>query len=299
MEPINCMFTEKYRPKKVSELVGDFKFKVLKYLEDPNALPHFLFYSKTPGTGKTSLAKAIINELGCDSLVLNSSDDRKIDVVREKVKQFAVTQSSIEGKRRCVFMDEFDGMLKASQEALRNIMETYASNVFFILTCNNINKVIEPLQSRCLVIPFAYPKKEEIHAYLKFICDSERMLYDKEGINQLIELNYPSIRNCVLKLQDLKTENKSVTLVNVKANNEVFEQLWVKYKEKDWKLIKEVVMATAIDPRELNTYFWQKTINEEEPNIKLIQITCRNERDFANGADPKVIFVTSIIEMVK
>ena len=293
------MFTEKYRPKKVSELVGDFKFKVLKYLEDPNALPHFLFYSKTPGTGKTSLAKAIINELGCDSLVLNSSDDRKIDVVREKVKQFAVTQSSIEGKRRCVFMDEFDGMLKASQEALRNIMETYASNVFFILTCNNINKVIEPLQSRCLVIPFAYPKKEEIHAYLKFICDSERMLYDKEGINQLIELNYPSIRNCVLKLQDLKTENKSVTLVNVKANNEVFEQLWVKYKEKDWKLIKEVVMATAIDPRELNTYFWQKTINEEEPNIKLIQITCRNERDFANGADPKVIFVTSIIEMVK
>ena len=245
----------------------------------------------------TTLAKAIINELGCDYLILNSSDDRKIEVVRDKVKQFALTQSSKEGKRRCIFMDEFDGMLKASQEALRNIMETYAKNVFFILTCNNINKVIEPLQSRCVTIPFKYPKKEEIINYLKIICVEEELKHTDEGIKKIVELNYPSIRNCVLGLQDLKVEGKEITEENVHPVNEVFEEMWDKLKEKDWKTIKEVVMSTAIDPRELNTFFWIRFLEEE--NLKGIQITCRNEKDFASGSDPKIIMVTSIIELCK
>ena len=127
--PKKKVWTEKYRPSKVSEMVGDFKEKILKHLEDFNSMQHLLLYSKTPGTGKTSLAKAIINEVGADALVLNSSDDRKIDVIRDKVKEFSITQSTQVGKRRIVFLDEFDGMLKASQDALRNVMETYTSNV--------------------------------------------------------------------------------------------------------------------------------------------------------------------------
>ena len=168
MKPIDAIWTEKYRPKRVSEMVGDFKEKIIKYLEDPASIPHFLLYSKSPGTGKTTLAKAIINELELkrDSLVLNSSDDRKIDTIREKVKEFSMTKGTKPGIRRVVFLDEFDGMLKASQDALRNIMETYASNVFFILTCNNINKVIEPLQSRCLKVAFTYPDKKEVKTFL-------------------------------------------------------------------------------------------------------------------------------------
>jgi len=291
------IFTEKYRPKNVSGMVGDFKSKILSYLKDPNAMPHFLLYSKTPGTGKTTLAKAIINELGCDALVLNSSDDRKIEVVRDKVKEFAITQSSKQGKRRCVFMDEFDGMLKASQEALRNIMETYASNVFFILTCNNINKVIEPLKSRCVMIPFAYPEKEEVKEYLKMICLNEGMKFTQGGIDRLVELNYPSIRNCVIALQDLKTEDKDVTENTVHPVNEEYEKMWVALKEKKWQDIKKVVMESTIDPRELNTYFWERALEEE--NIKIIQLTCRNEKDIAWSADPKIIFITSLIEMIK
>ena len=299
MDPKNSIWTEKYRPKKVSEMVGEFKTKILKYLEKPDAIPHFLLYSKTPGTGKTSLSKCIINELGCDSLILNSSDDRKIEVIRDKVKEFSMTKSSQVGKRRCVFMDEFDGMLKASQEALRNIMETYAGNVFFILTCNNINKVIEPLQSRCQKFAFAFPDKKEVYKYLEMICEKEEMDYTEEGLNILITQNYPSIRNCVIALQDLNVEEKPVTVDTVKPVDELFEALWLKYKEKDWKHLKEVVLSTTVDPRELNNFFWMKALNEDEPNLKLIQVTCRNERDFANGADPKIIFVTSVIEMVK
>lgn len=297
MEPVDKIFTEKFRPRKVSEVVGDFKDKILKYLENPNAIPHFLFYSKHPGTGKTSLAKAIINELGCDALILNSSDDRKIETVREKVKQFALTQSTTPGLKRCVFLDEFDGMLKASQEALRNVMETYSSNVFFILTCNNVNKVIEPIKSRCVGIPFAYPGKEEIAVYLKNICTEEEMRFEDEGITELINKNYPSIRNCVLVLQDLKTEGLEVTLENVTKGNDIYDNIWKLYGEKDWQKIKEIIMASTVDPREVNTYLWRKGLETE--NLKLIQITCRNERDFAVGCDPKVIFVTSIIELVK
>ena len=159
--PIDSIWTEKYRPRKVDDVVGEFKNSIKKHLLKPKAIPNFLFYSKCPGTGKTTLSKCIINELDCDYIVINSSDDRKIETIREKVKQFAMSQSSKPGFKRCIFLDEVDGMLSASQNALRNIMETYASNVFFIMTCNNINKVIEPLKtskavsiiSRILSIP--------------------------------------------------------------------------------------------------------------------------------------------------
>ena len=296
-KPINAIFTEKYRPTKVSDMVGDFKNKILKYLQEPNSMPHFLLHSKTPGTGKTTLAKAIINEVGCDALILNSSDDRKIEVIREKVKEFSITKSSKEGLRRCVFLDEFDGMLKTSQDALRNVMETYASNVFFILTCNNINKIIDPLQSRCQVIEFSYPERKEIYEYLVKVLEQEEMQYTEEGVYEIISLNYPSIRNCIKKIQDLKIEGLTATKENVKPSNNIYEQMWKHLEEKEWDLIKKYVLESNVDPRELNDYFWNKAL--ETNNIKLIQYTCRNEKDIAVGADAKIVFVSSLIDMVK
>jgi len=297
MNPIDCMWTEKYRPDRVENIVGDFKEKIMKYLQNPNSIPHFLFYSKTPGTGKTTLAKAIINELGYDALILNSSDDRKIETVRDKVKEFAITKSSKLGTKRIIFLDEVDGMLKASQDALRNVMETYANNVIFILTCNNINKIIEPLQSRCTAIPFARPQKEEVVKYLQVICEKEEMQYTEEGLMALVDMNYPSIRNCVMSLQELYTEEKTVTINNVKPTNQLFDDLWKNLIDKNWKNIKQIVLESTVDPRELNLFFWNKALESEM--IKVIQITCRNEKDIAWGADSKVIFVTSLIEMIK
>jgi len=292
------MWQEKYRPTKISDMVGDFKIKITKYLENPSAIPHFLFYSKNPGCGKTSLAKCIIKELGCDYLILNSSDDRKIEVIRERVKEFAITKSS-NGGRKCCILDEFDGCLKTSQEALRNIFETYNENIFFILTANNINKVIEPIQSRCVMIEFSSPNREEIYVYLEKICLAEKLDYTEDGIKELINLNYPSIRNCVKCLQDLHNDAKPVLKENIKPATEYYDTLWQMLLDRKWLAIKEVVMNQTVDVYDLNKFFWSKAVNLPEPNIKVIQICCRNERDFSYGCDACVVFVTSLLELVK
>ena len=99
------------------------------------------------------------------------------------------------------------------------------------------------------------------------------MKYTDDGLYKLIGMHYPSIRNCVIALQDLKTEGKQVTVETVHPVDEVFEEMWKLYKERDWKKIKEVVLASTVDPRELNTFFWGSAIVEEPINIKLIQIT--------------------------
>jgi DNA polymerase III delta prime subunit len=144
---------------------------------------------------------------------------------------------------------------RQAQDALRNVMETYATNAFFILTANNINKVIEALQSRCNIINFSYPKKEEIAQYLIYICNAEQMQYTDEGIKKCIDLNYPSIRDCVKSLQDLHTQNLSVTIDTVQPANYIFQQYWEKIKTGDWRTIKQHVMESSIDARDLNEYF--------------------------------------------
>ena len=130
----NAIYTEKYRPSSFDELIGDHKDIIQKYLDKPMEMPSFIFYSNSPGTGKTSMAKVIVKALKCDSEVINSSDERGIDVIREKVSLFARSMSSNDKTKKCVFMDEADGMLKAAQDSLRNLMETYASNCFFIFS---------------------------------------------------------------------------------------------------------------------------------------------------------------------
>ena len=298
MNPINTMWTEKYRPTKLDEMVGDFKDKIKKNLEEPNKMQHLLLYSTVPGTGKTTLAKVIINELGADKLVLNSSDDRKIETVREKVNAFVKTKSSKSGSRRIVFMDEADGLTNAAQDALRNLMETYASNALFILTCNHVSKISDAVQSRCTKIEFTKPAKEDILQYLKPICENENLEYTDEGLNKIIDINYPSIRNCVQVLQSLHTEGKTATEQTAKSSDDIYQKLWDKITtDKDWKSVKDYVFSNAIDVRELNKFFWTKAV--EEAKIKMIQITASNEHKFVIGGEPLIIFITSLIDMAK
>lgn len=298
MEPKNCMWTEKYRPENIDEMVGDFREDIKKYLDNPEEMQHLLLHSITPGTGKTTLAKVIINELGSDKLILNSSDKRGIDTIREDVSQFVKTKSSKEGLRRIVFLDEADRLTKTAQDSLRNLMETYASNAIFILTCNSISKIKDAIQSRCRTIKFKNPDKDEILNYLKMICENEELEYTEDGLNKIIDMNYPSIRNCVQVIQGLYTSDKDITVDNAKTSDEEFQKLWDKiYKEKNWKDVKKYIFKNNVRIRELNKFFWTKAVLNN--HVKIMQITASNENKFARGGENLVIFVTSLIDMAK
>jgi DNA polymerase III delta prime subunit len=190
-------------------------------------------------------------------------------------------------------------MTKQAMDALRNIMETYAGNVFFILTANNLNKVIEPIRSRCILVSFAYPEKSAVIEYLRKICDQENIDYTEEGLIVLVEKNHPSIRDSVMQLQDLKAEKKHLIPENIHPYTELYDECWKLIKDRKYSAIRKIIMETRINEREFNTYCWELVADAEVPDIKMLQILCRNERDFAAGADAKVILLTSIVEMIR
>ncbi len=302
MEALNSIvFTEKYRPRKVLDVISSHSKAIKKYLEDSSAIPNFLFSSKSPGTGKTSMAYAIINELGCDKLILNASDDRTLEVVRNRIKNFALTLSS-NGKRKAVFLDEFDGNLKATQESLRNIMETYSKNCFFILTCNNIEKVIEPIKSRCVYFDFSKPDKLEIFNYLINICKNEDIPYNDNGIKYLIDKYYPNIRNMVSFLQDSKIKGIVIDEHHPNFEKSDFEVIIDYLKSKKFNSARLHIIKNGIDIKSLNRQLFDWCLNNNElsmkKKIKLIQICAKNERDFSYGADEQIIFVSSLPEII-
>jgi len=303
MELRDISFVEKYRPKKLDDVVGTFTDKIRSYLKNPQSLPNFLFHSKIPGSGKTSLAHVIANELGCDMLEINASDERTIDVVRTKVKEFARTKSTV-NVRKMVYLDEFDGNLKLTQEALRNTMETYSSNVFFVLTCNNLEKVILPIQSRCVYIDFARPDKKEIEKYLIGICDLEEIKYTKEGIKHLINIHYPSIRNCVRDLQDMKVSEHEVTELHFEKNRSLFSIIWENIALGEFPGFKEaqrLIIEENVDVIGLNKYIFYEVIPKgtEYLQVFMIPILNLNNIEFTYNPDLQMCFISKIPKMIR
>lgn len=202
-ELINSLWCEKYRPQIFDDLILENKGELIKQLE--SGLPSFIFTSSQPGTGKTSTAKIIAHYLEADLLIINASDERGIDVIRDRVTNFARSMSSNPDSKRCVFLDEAEGLTKQAQESMKNLMEEYSDNCFFIFTTNDISKIIEPIQSRCHVVNFERPNKADIIARLEYICEQEKLGGD---IECLVDYYYPDMRKMINVLQDCKINNK-------------------------------------------------------------------------------------------
>jgi len=297
----NLIWVEKYRPQSVDGVISIHTSKIKNYISK-SAIPHFLLSSKSPGTGKTSTALAIINDLGCDFLVLNSSDDRKIETIREKVSVFSKLQSSKVGVKRCVIMDEFDGMLKISQNALRNTMETYSKNCFFILTCNSIEKVIEPIQSRCVLLDLSNPPKNLICEALIKICYKEEIHGSAESITKLVNRYYPDIRSMIQFLQSVKNDDTTLE----KATNEYFDKYEVCLKHilnKKFIIIKDMVFAGDLEPKSFNAWLF-KNIFKHTKDIgldkvkKIIQVLADNELAFSYGTNEDIIFLANLLKII-
>ena len=194
------LWVERYRPKDLSTYVGNkhLKLKVERFLEDGN-VPHLLLYGRAGG-GKTTLAKIIVNLVDCDYLYINASDERNIDLVRDKLKTFA---SSI-GFRpmKIVILDEADYLnVNSAQPALRNLMETFSVHCRFILTCNYVEKIIEPIRSRCQAYKIVPPSKKEVAIHVKGILEKENIDFDLDDLALVVTAGYPDLRKIINDLQ--------------------------------------------------------------------------------------------------
>lgn len=296
----NTIWIEKYRPQKFEDLILENKNTILKYLDKPKLIPSFIFYSSSPGTGKTSTSKIIIKYLQCDFLLINSSDERGIDTIREKIKLFAMSLSSTDNKR-CVFLDEAEGMTRQAQDSLRNLMETYSANCFFIFSCNDLNKIIEPLRSRCVVVNFERPNKTDIEARLLDIMDKEN-LSSECNIEEFIDLYYPDIRSMIIKLQEAKLENKKLTL-----ENENFSEFYDIIKRKEIRKVYEIVYSGNFPLLRFNNWLFHKIFKDynryKKPNeiklCKIVNLLADTEKHWNLGANIEVVFIANILKLIE
>jgi replication factor C small subunit len=197
-------WTEKYRPKTLDDIVGQKAIvsRLKAYVKSGN-MPHLLFAGPA-GTGKTTAAICIARELfggtGQDFLELNASDERGIDIVRSKIKDFARTKP-LAGNYKIIFLDESDSLTSDAQNALRRTMEQYTSTCRFILSCNYSSKIIDPIQSRCAIFRFTRLGKESVKQYLKHILSAEKTGFDDEGVEAILYVSEGDMRRAVNTLQ--------------------------------------------------------------------------------------------------
>ena len=187
------LWVEKYRPDTLQEYVGNehIKDKAERWIRE-NDIPHLLLHSKSPGTGKTSLAKLIVKNIDCDYMYINASDENSVDTMRNKIKQYA--SSVAMNNLKVIILDEADYLSPSALAALRNIMESFAQTTRFILTCNHVDKIIDPVVSRTQTFKVIPPKKATVAKQLVAILKKEGVNFTKEQIKLIVNQYYPDIR---------------------------------------------------------------------------------------------------------
>ena len=206
MQNEHTLWVEKYRPSNLDTYIGNdqLKSKVKVYLESGD-LPHLLLYGKA-GTGKPTLAKLLVNNIECDYLYINASDENNVDTVRTKVKSFASTMGFKDYK--VIILDECDYITPNAQAALRNLMETFSKHCRFILTCNFVERIIDPIQSRCQSFQVIPPDRKQVAIHISNILTSENVESEVSDIALLVNSGYPDIRRVINSAQRQSIDGK-------------------------------------------------------------------------------------------
>ena len=299
----NSLWVEKYRPRKLDEYVGNehLKQKVSDYLQSGD-VPHLLFFGKA-GTGKTTLAKLIVNSISCDYIIINASDENNVDTVRNKVKGFASTIGFKDMK--IIILDEFDYMTPNAQAILRNLMETFSKHCRFILTCNYVEKVIDPIQSRCQTFQIVPPTKKDVAVQVSQILSKEGVKFEPKDLVPIIDSGYPDIRKIINTCQlnsskgQLKLDTTSVIDSDVKSK--VVEILKSNdAKPNKWKNIRQAVADSRVqDFTEFYTYLYEKVDEYGSGNTSnIILILSESQHKDALVVDKEITFMSCIIQIV-
>ena len=256
----HLLWTEKYRPKKIDDCILPERLKKpFQEYVNQNNIPNLLLAGGA-GVGKTTVAKAMCEEIGCDYLVINGSDESGIDTFRVKIKNFA-SSMSLAGGRKVIIIDEADYLNpNSTQPALRNAIEEFAGNCSFIFTCNFKNRIIDPLHSRCAVIDFALKNNEKAQMATQFfkriqsVLRSEKIDYEDKVVVELVKKHFPDFRRVINELQRYSQFGKidSGILAHIV---EVSIGDIIKYiKDKDFGAIRKWVASNDVDA----TVFFRK-----------------------------------------
>ena len=248
----NSLLVEKYRPIKLENYVGNENIKksISSYLEQ-NDIQNLIFYGPA-GTGKTTLAKLIVKNLDCDHIYINASDERGIETIRDKVSGFASVASFKSIK--VVILDEADFLTIQAQASLRNIIETFSRTTRFILTCNYVERIIDPLQSRCQVLKIVPPTKKDVAKHLHWICNQKSITHEVDELVPLVNQYYPDLRKCINTIQlstvdgganDLYLNLDPSVLVSSNYIDEVISKL--KDPQPKFKEIRQIIANANVD----------------------------------------------------
>ena len=302
-ETNNSLWVEKYRPRKLEDYVGNehLKEKVADYLQTGD-VPHLLFFGKA-GTGKTTLAKLIVNSISCDYIIINASDENNVDTVRNKVKNFASTIGFKDTK--IIILDEFDYMTPNAQAILRNLMETFSKHCRFILTCNYVEKVIDPIQSRCQTFQIVPPTKKDVAVQVSQILTKEGVKFELKDLVPIVDSGYPDIRKIINTCQlnsskgILKLDTTSVIDSDIKSK--IIDILKSDdAKPNKWKTIRQAIADSRVqDFTELYTYLYEKVEEYGKGNTaNVILILAESQHKDALVVDKEITFMSCIIQIV-
>ena len=298
----HTLFVEKYRPVSLENYIGNdhLKTKVSKYINTGD-IPHLLLHGKA-GTGKTTLAKLLVSNIDCDQMYINASDTNSVDTVRNQIKVFA---SSVGFKDlKVIILDECDFLTPNAQAALRNLMETFSKHCRFILTCNYVERIIDPIQSRCQSYQIIPPSKKEVAVHTSNILNTEGITYDNNDIVTMVNSSYPDIRRIINSIQRNVVDSNLVVDTESMVKNDyklqVLEILQTQDKKNAFKNLRQLLADSQIrDYADLFRLLYDEVDSYGKGHIAEVILTvAKYELSDAQVVDKEINAMAMLIEIL-